>query len=638
MAPPPEQQSLLNRILGRPIETEAAPRQTIGKTVGLAVFASDALSSVAYASEEILLVLAVAGSALFGLALPIAGAIGVLLIILTLSYRQTIFAYPGGGGAYIVSRDNLGIGMAQVAGAALLTDYVLTVSVSIASGVAQLTSAIAPLRPYQIELCIAMIVVMTVANLRGVKESGRVFAGPTYFFIAMSLLMLAVGGARALTGTLPVVEGVRMIAHDTLQPLSLFLVLRAFSSGCTALTGVEAISNGIPAFREPRTRNAASTMAIMSGILLVLFMGITALALQVRAVPSADETVISQLSRTVFGGGAGYALMTAATTGILIMAANTSYADFPRLCALIASDGFLPRQLTWRGRRLAFSWGIVALAGLASLLLVVFQGDTHLLIPLYAIGVFTSFTLSQAGMVRHWQRAGRAAPGSRPQHWRLKQAINALGCGLTAVVTGVFGITKFGEGAWIVVLLIPALIATFFRIQRHYQRVASRLSLQARPIDVRAHPMETIVLVNDVHQGTLQMISYAESLGKPWVAIHVAQRPEKTARVVAKWEQYLGSYGQLYVLPSPYRSLTAPIAHLVDEIRREHPGAFVNIIVAQLVTESRWTQWLHRNSGAQFKSAFVHMQGVAVTDIHFPIRNAGPASPPAQEEPARPAA
>ena len=362
---------------------------------------------------------------------------------------------------------------------------------------------------------------------------------------------------------------------------------------------------------------------------MVMFLGITYLALQVHALPSASETVISQLGRTIFGGGIGYLLMTAATTAILIMAANTSYADFPRLCALIAGDGFLPRQLTWRGHRLVFSWGIIVLAGLASLLLIVFAGDTHLLIPLYAIGVFLSFTLSQAGMVRHWRRTSRIKPGDTQEThgstlqfdplWRRKQAINAVGCVMTAIVTLVFAATKFSEGAWIVVILIPMLILGFFRIHRHYQQVAHALSLHDRTIDVHTHPIETIVLINDVHQGTLQMISFAKSLGKPWVAIHIAQRPEKTAKVLEKWEKYVGDCGHLYVLPSPYRSLTAPVVKLVQEVKREHPDAFVNLILSQLVAESIWTQWLHRNSGPLFKTAFKRMPGVAVTDVHYPI-------------------
>jgi amino acid transporter len=636
----PKQRPLMHLVLGRPLETAAAPHQTIGKAIGMAVFASDALSSVAYATQEILLVLAAAGAIYFTYALPIAGAIAALLVVLTLSYRQTIFAYPGGGGAYIVARDNLGEKPAQTAGAALLTDYVLTVSVSIASGVEQIISAFPSLRVYQVEICVAMIVVMMLVNLRGVKESGRAFAGPTYFFIGMAFLTIGVGFYRLFTGTLGQVQGIESIAAS-IGPLTLFLILRAFSSGCTALTGVEAISNGITAFNEPKSRNAAATMVWMSSILMAMFLSITYLALKIHAMPSEQETVISQLGRTVFGPGPLYLLTIAATTAILIMAANTSFADFPRLCALHAGDGFLPRQLTYRGHRLVFSWGIVALAGLAALLIVVFNGSTSMLIPLYAIGVFLSFTMSQAGMVVRWQKISKLKPGEEiktegstlryDRHWRPKQVLNAVGCVLTGVVMIVFAVTKFSQGAWIVVILIPLLVLGFFRIHHHYQQVKQALSLQTRPIDVRTHAIETIVLVNDVHQGTMQMISFAESLGKPWVAVHVAVRPEKTARVLEKWNTYLGDHGHLYVLPSPYRSLTGPIVRLVKDVKREHSDAFVNIIMAQLVTESLWGQLLHRNSGPLFKFAFQHIQGVAVTDVHYRVCELEPPAPAASE-------
>src|SRR5215207_1217786 len=367
----PEPKPLMHLVLGRPLETAAAPHQTIGKAVGMAVFASDALSSVAYATQEILLVLAAAGAIYFTYALPIAGAIAALLVVLTLSYRQTIFAYPGGGGAYIVARDNLGELPAQIAGAALLTDYILTVAVSISAGVEQITSGFQGLIPYRVEIAVGVIILMTIVNLRGVKESGRIFAIPTYFFLGMMFLMLGVGFAQFATGNLGVVEGVEALRHSVLEPLTVFLILRAFSSGCTALTGIEAISNGITAFQKPRSKNAATTLVWMSSILIVLFIGITFLGHQVSVQPSEVETVISQLGRTVFGNGSIlYYFVLAGTALILLMAANTSYADFPRLAALHAGDGFLPRQLTYRGGRLVFAWGIVVLAVAASALVI----------------------------------------------------------------------------------------------------------------------------------------------------------------------------------------------------------------------------------------------------------------------------
>ncbi|CAG1773039.1 partial Potassium transporter KimA, partial [uncultured bacterium] len=418
-------------LLGKPLETKELPHQAVSNPVGLAVFASDALSSTAYATQEMLIILSLAGGSafLFGLSIPISLAIAALLIVVTLSYRQTIHAYPNGGGAYIVARDNLGELPAQIAGAALLTDYILTVAVSISSGVQQITSGFQELTPYRVQMAVAVIALMTIINLRGVKESGRVFAVPTYFFLGIMFLTLGVGFVRYLTGNLGLVEGVEALRHEVMEPLTLFLILRAFSSGCTALTGIEAISNGITAFKQPRSRNAAVTLMWMSGILITLFLGITFLAHQIAAQPNEVETIISQIGRTVFGDGSLlYYLVLAGTALILLMAANTSYADFPRLAALHAGDGFLPRQLTYRGGRLVFAWGIIMLSAVASVLVIVAGANTTALIPLYAVGVFLSFTISQAGMVVRLRKVGRLKPGEKiagletdleyDPHWR----------------------------------------------------------------------------------------------------------------------------------------------------------------------------------------------------------------------------
>ncbi|HEY6103542.1 MAG TPA: amino acid permease, partial [bacterium] len=435
--------SLRRLLLGPVLPTHEMPHQTVGKFVGLAVFASDVLSSVAYATEELLIILALAGVATFGLSIPISIAISSLLVVLTISYRQTIFAYPNGGGAYIVARDNLGEGPAQSAGAALLTDYILTVSVSIASGVAQIVSAFPSLAAWRVELAVVAILFMMLMNLRGVRESGTFFAVPTYFFVLAMLSMLAVGFFRLASGRLPPVTGVHL-QQTALQPLTLFLLLRAFSSGAVAVTGTEAVSNGITAFREPKSRNAAATMAWMSGLIGTMFIGTTILAVRAHAVPLESETVISQLARTIYGPGILQLITLVATTLILVLAANTAFADFPRLAALHAGDGFLPRQLTYRGSRLVFSWGIVGLAAVASLLVIVFQAQVSALIPLYAIGVFLSFTMSQVGMVVRWQKIGRLRPGEEvatkgsvlrfDPRWRLKQAVNAFGALLTTAV------------------------------------------------------------------------------------------------------------------------------------------------------------------------------------------------------------
>src|SRR5512138_2542886 len=444
-------------LFGRYLATADAPHQTISKTVGLAVFASDALSSSAYAIDEILLILILAGTGALSISLPIAGVIIGLLVILTISYEQTIHTYPSGGGAYIVARDNLGETPALVAGASLLVDYILTVAVSISSGVAQITSAFPSLYMWRVPIALALVVFMTVINLRGVKESGRAFAVPTYFFLGMTILTIAVGFIRYFTGTLGTVPpGSVEVAHagEPLQAITLFLILRAFSGGCTALTGVEAISNGIMAFKEPRSRNAGLTLIWMSGILAVNLFGLTFLAHQVGVLPSLLETGFSQIGRVIYGmGSLMYLAMLGSTTLILIMAANTSYADFPRLAALVAGDAFLPRQLQFRGRRLAFSNGIVALAGIASILIVIFRAETSALIPLYAIGVYLSFTLSQTGMAIRWFRSGRLKPGESFQRhgmplyfdrkWKTRMIMNGLGAVATAIVALVFSFTKF---------------------------------------------------------------------------------------------------------------------------------------------------------------------------------------------------
>ncbi len=623
--------SLSQLLIGRPLETAALPHQAISKPIGLAIFASDALSSTAYATEEILIILSMAGAgaAALGLSLPIAVAIAILLVIVTVSYRQTIYAYPNGGGAYIVARDNLGEVPAQVAGAALLTDYILTVAVSISSGVAQITSAFPALLPYRVDIAVGVIVLMTVVNLRGVKESGRIFAIPTYFFLGTMFLTLAVGFVRALSGSLPTVAGVEALRHEALEPLTLFLVLRAFSSGCTALTGIEAISNGITAFKEPRSRNAAITLTWMSAILITLFLGITVLANLVQAQPSHTETIISQLGRTIYGEASLLYLLTLAGTAlILLMAANTSYADFPRLAALMAGDGFLPRQLTYRGSRLVFSWGIVILALLASMLVILMNASTTALIPLYAIGVFLSFTLSQTGMVVHMRRIGRLKPGETAEglevtlehdpHWRKKATISAVGAVATGIVMLVFAVTKFTSGAWFVVVLIPSLVLVFSRIHRHYKQVARALSLNGARPEVKPRPVQTVILVDDVHAETARLVNFAKSLGHPWHAVHVAVNPEKARIARQKWAQRIGE-GELIILPSPYRLLADPIRQHVEALLEKQPEGFVHVVMGHLAMRNFWEQALHQNSALIFNLALSHLERVAVTVIPYQI-------------------
>lgn len=625
----PTRRPFTQYLLGTPLETSEAPHQAIGKIPALAVFASDALSSVAYATEEILVILAFAGTAYFSISIPIAIGISALLIILTISYRQTIFAYPGGGGAYIVARDNLGELAAQTAGAALLTDYILTVAVSISSGVAQIASAFPGLVPWRVEIAIVLIAIMMLINLRGVKESSTAFAIPTYFFLGTAFLMLGTGIFRWATGSLGQISPTEIeMIHNEGQALTLFLILRAFSSGCTALTGVEAISNGITAFKEPRSRNAATTMTAMSGILMVLFIGITLLAHQIGAIPSESETIISQIARTVFGQGTIYLIALGATTTILIMAANTSFADFPRLAALHAGDGFLPRQLTIRGGRLVFSWGIVLLASAASILIIIFNASVSALIPLYAIGVFMSFTISQAGMVVRWQKISKLKPGEEIKlpdsvlhydpKWRIKQVVNAVGSLLTGVVMIVFAATKFRDGAWLVVILTPVLVWTFFQIHHHYQNVARTLSLagQSRPIGPR--PMQTLVLIDNLHAASIRAINFAMSSGQPWQAVHISIDEHRTEDLQRKWAERLPDQ-PLTILPSPYRSLTEPLVKYIHQLREENPNAYIHLIISGLTTETFWEQALHRNSTTVMQVALRQIEGIAITNVPFQL-------------------
>jgi amino acid transporter len=618
-------------LIGRPLPTADAPHQTIGKLVGLAVFASDALSSTAYATQEMMVILAFAGMAAFGLAMPLAIGIVVLLTILTISYQQTIHAYPGGGGAYIVARDNLGELPAQTAGAALLTDYILTVAVSVSSGVAQITSAFPTLFPYRVPIAVALVSFIMLINLRGVKESGAVFALPSYFFVTMMFLTVGAGLFRYMAGTLgtvtdPPAAGALMGA----QAVTLFLILRAFSNGTTALTGVEAISNGITAFREPRSRNAGLTLIWMSAILGTLLLGITFLAVQIGAIPSEAETIISQLGRTVFDGrGLLYLMLIAGTTVILIMAANTSFADFPRLSALHASDGFLPRQLTYRGSRLVYSRGIVALGLIASLLIIIFRASVTALIPLYAIGVFLSFTLSQSGMVRRWWKAGHLQPGQEIKEpgsvlryertWMPKLVVNAVGAVCTAVVMIVFATTKFHDGAWIVVVLTPLLVAGFFSIHRHYKHLARRLSLAEFEPTLRIRRHRVILPISGVHQGTMAALAYARSLSPDVTAVHVSMDPLEADKIMAKWDKW-GDGVRLVILESPYRLLLEPLLDYIGDIVAERqPNETVTIVVPQFVPNRWWHNLLHTQAALMLRLALLYKPGVVVTDVPYHV-------------------
>ena len=623
--------TLRSYFIGRPLQTADAPHQTIGKAVGLAVFASDALSSTAYATQEVLVILAVAGSIAMGYVFPITIVIVLLLAIVTISYEQTIHAYPGGGGAYIVARDNLGELPAQTAGAALLTDYILTVAVSISSGVAQLVSAYPELTPWKVWIAVVMVGLIMVINLRGVKESGTVFAIPTYFFIVMIFLTVGVALLRYITGGLGrVTDPPHLEMVETLQPITLFLILHAFAGGTTALTGVEAISNGITAFKEPRSRNAGVTLIWMSVILGTLSLGIGFLASQIHAVPSEAETVISQLARTAYDGrNFLYYATIAATTVILIMAANTAFADFPRLSALHAGDGFLPRQLTYRGSRLVYSRGIMTLAAIASGLIVVFNASVTALIPLYAIGVFLSFTLSQAGMARRWWKIGHLQPGEEVVEpgstlrfepgWRFKMFINGFGAVCTAIVMLVFAVTKFADGAWIVLILTPTLVTIFFRIHHHYKDVAKHLSLEHFDAPLRITRHRVIVPISSVHRGALAALRYARSLSEDVTAVHVAIDPGDGEKAQKKWETW-GDGTRLVILDSPYRLFLEPLLAYIEEIdAQRQPNEALTVVVPQFVPRHDIENALHMRTADILREALLHRPGVVITDVPYQI-------------------
>jgi amino acid transporter len=614
------------------LSTADAPHQTIGKLVGLSVFASDALSSTAYATQEILVILAAAGTLAFGYAFPIALAIVCLLVIVTISYEQTIHAYPGGGGAYIVARDNLGELPAQVAGAALLTDYILTVAVSISSGVAQLVSAFPPLTTYRVWIAVALVGLVMLVNLRGVKEAGAAFAIPTYFFLVMMVLTVGLGLIKAATGTLgTVVSPPDLETLHTTGAVGLFLLLHAFSSGTTALTGVEAISNGITAFKEPRSRNAGTTLIWMSAILGTLFLSITFLAGRIGAIPSEYETVISQLTRTVFGGrGILYLAAISATTVILVMAANTSFADFPRLSALVAADGFLPRQFTYKGSRLVFSRGIAALAALASLLIIVFQASVTALIPLYAIGVFTSFTLSQGGMARRWWKSGRIKSGEEikeqgsilhyDKKWLSKMIINGFGAFCTAVVMMVFAITKFRDGAWVVLILTPLMVVAFLGIHNHYRDLAKQLSLETYAPKVPPSRHRVILPIAGVHRGSLDALHFAQTLSADVTAVHISLDPDDAEKVKEKWFVW-GDGVRLVILDSPYRLMLEPLLMYIEQIiAQRNPGETITIVVPQFVPKKWWHNLLHTQTALLLRMALLFKPGIVIVEVPYQVQ------------------
>jgi amino acid transporter len=599
-------------LLGRPIPLAQAKHERLSRPLALAIFASDPLSSVAYATEEILLVLILAGTVALSYSLPLAVLIAVLLAIVILSYRQTVQAYSQGGGAYMVAKDNLGRLPALTAAAALLTDYVLTVAVSVVAGIAALTSAFPALSPYRVVLSVLAVAGIALGNLRGVRESGRLFAAPTYFFVVSILGMVGYGLIGAAFDLLP--EAPYAPHPPGLEGIGLFLLLRAYAAGCTALTGVEAVSDGVQALKPPEGRNAAAVLTALGVISITMFLGITYLAYDFGIVPGGDETVVSKIARRVFGGGVLYYCVQAATMLILLLAANTSYADFPRLSSILARDRFMPRQFSNQGDRLVFSNGIVILSGFAIVLIVAFQGDTHALLPLYAIGVFTSFTVSQTGMVRRW--VGLREPG-----WRWRVWISGVGAVVTGVVLLTLAVTKFGEGAWIVVVVIPVLVAIFFAMHRHYEEVAAELSL-----DGLAAPPQfehtVLVLIGDVHRGVVRAVQYAKTLAPTANvrAVFVETDPAHTAKVEEKWARW-GLGVPLVVLTSPYRSLLRPFLDYVDQIQARGEEQVVTIVLPEFLPRHWWQHALHNQTALLIKGALLFRRNVVVADVPYLLKH-----------------
>ncbi len=583
-------------LIGPPLPTSRLRHERLGKAQALAVLSSDALSSTAYATEEILLVLVLAGTGAIHLSLPLAVAISVLLFIVASSYYQTVHAYPAGGGAYLVTKDNLGRLPSLVAGAALLIDYVLTVAVSISAAVAAITSAFPALYPERVLIALAMVAFITIVNLRGVRETGRVFALPTYFFIASMYLLILAGLYRVLTGTAPAPQVQAEVVTSAVQPLTLFLILRAFASGCTALTGIEAIADGVPIFKPPEGDNAGKTLLIMVTILSSIFLGITFLSRHFFVLPKEGETVVSQIARLVFDNSPLYYMVQFATALILFLAANTSYSDFPRLSMWMARDGFLPRQFANLGDRLVYSNGIMALGTLASLLIILFGADTHALIPLYAVGVFISFTLSQTSMVRRWWRL--RTPG-----WQVRAFFNGVGALSTGVVMVIIAATKFIHGAWIVLALIPLLVRMFLAIREHYDHVADQLTVEKRPpAPVKQHTV--IVPVGDVHRGVLKAMYYAQALGGTLKPVLVDTTPEHTERVKQKWQRYFPDI-DLVIIPSPYRSVIGPLVEFIDSHIQEE-GHYVTVVIPEFVPAKWWHHLLHNQTAWALRVALLY--------------------------------
>ena len=604
-------------FIGRRIASAHELQERIGPVKGLAVFASDNISSSAYASEEIMRVLVAAGAGALALTMPLTIAIVVVLAIVVISYQQTIRAYPSGGGSYIVANDNLGRLPGLVAAAALLTDYVLTVAVSIAAGVAALTSIVPGLFDLRVAIGVGFVVALCLGNLRGIRESANVFAIPTYVYLVAIYGLLAFGLWRFATGTLPsYVPPPNPMAGEATMGLSVLLVLRAFASGSVALTGTEAVANGVPAFSPPEPRHAGTVLIMMGIFFGSIFLGISFLAAQIGVVPdpSEQETVISQITRTLVGAGTPYhVLIQVSTALLLVLAANTAFADFPRLSSILGRDQWMPRQFAFRGDRLAFSTGIVVLSVLASVLLVAFGGSVTNLIPLYTVGVFVAFTLSQSGMVRHWWRLRDAQPG-----WRWRAALNGAGALATASVAIIVGIAKFALGAWIILVLIPLLIALMWAIGRHYAHLEEELATPWAPGALPARRTRVVVPVSRMDRPTLEALAYAHSLSDDVTAVHVTDDRDELARIQERWEAWGGPI-RLVILESPYRALVAPFLAYLDASEALEPADSTTVVLPEFVPRHSWEYLLHNQTALRLKLRLFFRPRTVVVDVPYHV-------------------
>jgi amino acid transporter len=610
--------SLHDILIGPPIPSKRLADERLSNWRALAALSPDALSSIAYANQEIFLGLVVAGAAGLAYSAYLALAIALLLAILALSYSQTIQAYPSGGGSYTVARENLGVNSGLVAAAALMTDYVLNVAVSVTAGVAAVASAFPVLWPHRTLLALVLLMIVTLANLRGLRESGGLMTIPVYFFLAMYLLLIAAGVVRGF------VEGpssFAVTAPPPVVPVTLFLILHTFSAGCTALTGIESISNGVPIFKPPETKHANQTMAAMAILMGLLFIGTIGLTQSFAIVARADETILSALTRRIWGSGLLYFLVQASTLLVLMVAANTSFVGFPRVASIVARDGYLPRQLTFLGDRLVYSNGILLLAGLAGVLVLIFEGDTHALIPLFAIGAFLAFTLSQAGMVFHWLR-------ERGKNWKVKAMLNGLGMVVTVIVVSVIGVSKFLEGAWLVIILIPLLVLGFHRIHKHYSAVAAELALKGLPPSLKPLPGSRIVMpIGNLHQGVIRALRYACAISENVTAVYIEIEVASGKKLQQKWEEWgLDQEARLVIVPSPYRSIVGPFLEFLDHTDQEHnDGQAAAVLLPDLVPAKWWETLLHNQTAWIIRLALLYRRRRfdkirAIIDVPFYLR------------------